>query len=258
MKSQGGENTVKSLNEINREFQLETVCRRENRRAPAARRKNSISCKPPPKAKTRWIHYISDTLYFMALGLVIFEAMTLSSKTGGPRMFFGYSYLTVLTSSMQSEIPRGSLILLKQTDADSIRVGDDITYMRDESTSVTHKVIQIYEDFQGSGKRGFETKGVNNLNPDAAVVYASNVVGVVIFHVPYLGAILSYIGENMFMVFVIFGLFMLLSFTLRLLFNPPVADRKRRKASRRAGAAAVRKRHTERRTAACSHAYGAA
>ena len=172
-------------------------------------------------------------MYFLSLIIIIFIVFIVSTKTentGGPRLILGYSYLTVLTSSMQSEIPKGSLILVKQVGADEISVGDVITYMRDESTSITHKVIDIYEDYQETGKRGFQTKGVNNSAPDETIVCQDNVVGVVIAHIPNLGVYLSYVKDNIVILIVIFVLFILLLFALRLLFGPSRAKKKRKKA----------------------------
>ena len=235
----GGDGTAKTLDEINREYQDALTRRKESRQTvyanhntpPDAPNKRSMPRDTRANAKRRWIQPLSDVLYYLGLGIVILIMMTHSAKTGAPKMLLGYTCFTVLTSSMQSEIPRGSLILVKQADPKSIQAGDDITYMRDESTSITHKVIQVIENFQGSGKRGFQTKGVNNPAPDDAIVYEGNVVGVVILHVPILGAALSFIRENLFMVFVVLGLMVLLSFALRLLFAPSDSERGRRKTS---------------------------
>ena len=161
---------------------------------------------------------ISDILFYTALFIVMLSVLTSGSKDGAPRMFMGYSYFTVLTSSMQDEIPRGSFILVRETDPQELNAGDNITYMRDASTTVTHKIIDIYENYQNSGARGFQTKGVNNINPDKDIVYEANVVGKVILVLPRVGAIISSLKENIYIVFIIFGLCVALSFLLRRLF----------------------------------------
>jgi signal peptidase len=133
---------------------------------------------------------------------------------------------------MQDAIPRGSLIVVKRVESHEIEVGDDITYMRDANSTITHRVVQIYEDYKNSGERGFQTQGVNNAAPDPDVVYAPNVVGVVLFHVPTLGAMLAYLGGNLHIVFIFFGLLMVLSFALGKLFAK--AQKPERAAARRA------------------------
>ena len=160
---------------------------------------------------------ISDSLFYMAILMILFYALT-TGTDGTPKVIMGYSYFTVLTSSMQDEIPKGSFILVKQTDPQSLQEGDNITYMRDRSTSVTHKIVEIHENYQNSGARGFRTKGVNNINQDREIVYESNVVGRVILTVPALGAAISYLGANIYIVFIIFGLCTILSFCIRGLF----------------------------------------
>jgi len=133
----------------------------------------------------------------------------------------GYSYFTVLTSSMKDEIPKGSFILVRQTDPRKLGVGDNITFMKDAKTSVTHKIINVYENHENSGGRGFQTKGVNNFEPDKDIVYAKNVVGKVALVLPAAGTAILALRENIYIVFIIFGLCTLLSFLLRILFAKP-------------------------------------
>ena len=136
--------------------------------------------------------------FFFYLALIVFVlAVYLSASTGSgaPRDLFGYSAMTVLTGSMQSAIPRGSLIVTKHVDPEAIQVGDDITFFVDATTTVTHRVVGIYTDYEGSGQRGFQTQGTNNLNPDKDVVAAANVVGKVVFHSEALGKALRLVKD---------------------------------------------------------------
>jgi len=174
---------------------------------------------PAGVKKTRTVFgIVSDALFYLAIIAVIFAAATYGAH-GAPRPVAGFSIFTVLTQSMQSELPKGSLILVHHVNPQQLKVGDDITYMRDATTSVTHKVINIYEDYAGSGARGFQTKGVDNADPDPDIVYAGNVVGRVIFHVPAAGFAIEYIVSHVYLVFIIFGLCIILSFSLRGLFG---------------------------------------
>lgn len=161
---------------------------------------------------------ISDTLFSLAIVMVLLVVLLHGSNGGEPKTFFNYSYFTVLTPSMQDEIPQGSLIIVKKTDPLELKTGDNITFMVDRSMSVTHKIVNIYENYNNSGARGFQTQGVNNANPDRDIVCEANVVGKVVLVLPLIGIILIHLSENVFYVFVIFGLCMLLSFLLRGLF----------------------------------------
>ena len=158
---------------------------------------------------------ISDVLFYLAVLIIILSALIYKGNGETPKTMMGYSYFTVLTSSMQDEIPKGSLILVKQINPQDFKVGDNMTYMRDRKTSVTHKIINIYDNYENSGGRGFHTKGVNNLYPDKDIVYESNVVGKVIWSIPVIGAILAFVGANIYIIFVLFGLCIFISLYIR-------------------------------------------
>jgi signal peptidase len=120
----------------------------------------------------------------------------LTFGSSGIRNVFGYSIYTVLTDSMQREIPQGSLIVVRKTEPEDIQVGDDITFFMDRDTTKTHRVTRVFEDYEGSGERGFETQGLENPLPDPGIVYAANVVGRVIFHAAGVGDALAWIGNR--------------------------------------------------------------
>jgi len=190
------------------------------RREPEASeiRKEQVRQKPPGK-KRGLFTAISDMLFSLAIVMILFVVLIPGSDGGEPRMIFNYAYFTVLTPSMQDEIPQGSFILVKRVNPSELKTGDNITYMADQSTSVTHKIVDIFENYENSGARGFRTQGVNNANPDPDIVYESYVVGKVIFVLPVAGAILSNLSENVFLVFIIFGLCVLFAFLLRGIFS---------------------------------------
>ena len=168
---------------------------------------------------------VSDMLFSLAIIMIVF--MVIAPVTGGgtPRGVFDLYCFTVLTPSMQDEIPQGSFILVKKTDPATLHTGDNVTFMADRYTAVTHKIAGIYENYGGSGARGFMTKGVNNPGADHDVVYAANVVGKVVFVLPKAGNVLSYLSDNVFCAFIIFGLCVLLSFLLRGFVQKPQSRR---------------------------------
>ena len=163
------------------------------------------------RIKTRGIlAVISGLLLGLMVLLVLFSVFN-SGKDGNPKTIAGYSYYNVLTASMQNEIPKGSFILVKRINPAELEIGDTITYTRDHSTTVTHKIIDIYENFQNDGVRGFRTKGTNDAIPDRNIVYEADVVGKVVFSLPAIGAVMSHLGANIHVMFIIFGLCVILS-----------------------------------------------
>ena len=179
-----------------------------------------------PKKKYGASNFAADALFYIAIAVIMVSVMTSGGSAGSPKTVFGYSYFTVLTSSMQNEIPKNSFILVKKVDPKDLKVGDNITYMRDYTTSVTHKIIEVIENYDGSRKRGFRTQGTNNANPDKDIVPAANVVGKVVYSVPTVGALILYLESNLHLVYIIFGLCMLFSFSIRGLLAKPNKDKK--------------------------------
>jgi len=143
----------------------------------------------PKKQKSRALRIALDVVVYGLLVCLVVGAIFLSR--GDRTSVFGLSFMEVRTPSMQPDIPQGSLVVVRDVDENDIVEGNDITYTRDADTTVTHRVIGIIEDFQDSGERGFETRGIDNDDPDFAIVPASNVVGKVAFHVPRLGRFLT-------------------------------------------------------------------
>ncbi|MDR0287055.1 MAG: signal peptidase I [Clostridiales bacterium] len=106
----------------------------------------------------------------------------------------GVSWFHVDSPSMQSEIPEGSLIVVKRTDPSKIQVGDVITYRRSDGKSITHKVEQIIPYCGGSDSIGFRTKGTENAASDQYIVLQEHVIGVVRNHIPGLGRVLGIVS----------------------------------------------------------------
>jgi signal peptidase len=154
----------------------------------------------------------------LALAVIVIAAFSMRSD-GGPRSLLGFSLFTVLTTSMQSEIPKDSLVLDRQVDPAGIQIGDDITYLREDRSTVTHRVVGIYENYGDSGLRAFQTQGIENREPDENVVFPENVVGKVIFHNYEAGAFLRYVQEHPVPLILFAAVLLGLAFTLRHLFG---------------------------------------
>lgn len=96
-----------------------------------------------------------------------------------------------MTPSMEPELPVGSLVLVQPTAYEGIHIGDDITFVRDQNlTLVTHRVIEKDDKTQF-----ITTQGIANNSADAPVNY-QNVVGKVIFHIPYIGHFVIWISTT--------------------------------------------------------------
>lgn len=174
-------------------------------RAPAKREKlQKREEEEEPSRKKRFFKTAGTILFYCSLVFLVVSALFIRATSSSPRSLAGFTGMIVLSGSMQSEIPQGSLVIAQQVDPETLQIGDDITFMANQTTTVTHRIIGIIEDYEGTGQRAFETQGVMNARPDAQPVPAVNVVGKVIWHSLIMGQIASFIGEYwMFLLFVL-------------------------------------------------------
>ncbi|HEY8300928.1 MAG TPA: signal peptidase I [Jatrophihabitans sp.] len=87
---------------------------------------------------------------------------------------------TVLTGSMGSALPPGSLAFDRPVDPGALRVGDIATYREPDGHLVTHRIV-------GIDNGAFEFRGDANPVPDPLPVRSDQIVGRVWFDVPGLG-----------------------------------------------------------------------
>lgn len=151
-----------------------------------------------PKKKRSTLSIIGNVIFYIVLALVVAAAVISGSANSGgaPRTVAGYAIFNVLTESMQAEIPKDSLVLTYHCPAEELQIGDDITFLANKTTVVTHRIVDIIDDYEDTGERAFITQGIMNPEPDvfAPIPYV-NVLGKVIFHNYVLGVILSFLKQ---------------------------------------------------------------
>lgn len=101
----------------------------------------------------------------------------------------GFTARVVLSGSMEPAISTGSVIFTLPRDA--YEVDDVITFRSDARavTPTTHRVVEVKPDPLGNI---YTTKGDANDTNDLATVRQGQVMGKVLFHVPYLGYVLDF------------------------------------------------------------------
>lgn len=124
----------------------------------------------------------------VAVALVVLLAILLV----GARLV-GLQVFTVLSGSMEPTYHVGSLIYVKKVDPYAIEVGQPITFLLDEDTIATHRVVGIVPDEEDPTVIRFRTKGDANDAEDGSLVHYKNVVGTPIFSIPRLGYVANYI-----------------------------------------------------------------
>ncbi len=107
--------------------------------------------------------------------------------------FVGLKPYSVLSGSMQSVYPTGSLLYIKGVNPETLKVGDVITYKMAGGTLCTHRIIEIVPDEDNPDIVRFRTKGDENDTADPLVDY-DKVVGKAVFCIPLLGYLATYMA----------------------------------------------------------------
>ena len=107
--------------------------------------------------------------------------------------FAGIQVFSVLSGSMEPVYHVGSLIYVKSVDPYKLESGDVITFMLDEDTVATHRIVDVIPDEEDPTVIRFQTKGDANSAVDGSLVHYKNVVGSPIFTIPKLGYVADYI-----------------------------------------------------------------
>ena len=110
----------------------------------------------------------------------------------------GFQLFTIMSGSMEPNYKTGSLAYVRSVNPETLRGGDVITYLVNDKTVVTHRIIEVIEETEADGKtvRRFRTQGDANSSPDAKLVHENNVVGKLAFAIPFLGYLSFYIQRS--------------------------------------------------------------
>lgn len=100
--------------------------------------------------------------------------------------FLGYQVYTVVTGSMEPEMPVGSLVYIQRTDAAQAQPGEIVAFYgaRDSAAIITHRVV---ENRVVMGE--IITKGDANQTNDMNPVEYENFIGTVTVSIPKLGSV---------------------------------------------------------------------
>ena len=116
------------------------------------------------------------------VGLVVVLALLLV----GARLF-GMQVFTVLSGSMEPTYHVGSLIYVRDVDYRELKEGDVITFMMDEDTVATHRIMGVVPDENDPTVLRYRTKGDANDAEDGTLLHYKNVIGSPVFTLPKLG-----------------------------------------------------------------------
>lgn len=108
---------------------------------------------------------------------VLVAAVALLALLMGGVRLVGLSPYVVLSGSMEPAYQTGSLIYVKKVDPFTLQAGDVITFMMNEDTVATHRIVGVVPDEEDSTVIRFRTKGDANEFEDGTLVHYKNVIG---------------------------------------------------------------------------------
>ena len=124
--------------------------------------------------------------------LLVAAVAILAILLAGVRVF-GLQVYTVLSGSMEPTYHTGSLIYVKKVDYKELKDGDVITFMLDEDTLATHRIVGVVPDENDAEVLRYRTKGDANDAEDGSLVHYKNIVGSPVFSIPKLGYFADFI-----------------------------------------------------------------
>jgi len=105
----------------------------------------------------------------------------------------GVQVFTVLSGSMEPTYHTGALLYVKSVDHTELEAGDVITFMINEDTVATHRIVEVVPDETDPSVLRYRTKGDANEVEDGSLVHYKNIIGSPIFSIPYMGYVANYI-----------------------------------------------------------------
>lgn len=137
---------------------------------------------------------IAKKIWDTVCTLVVVAAVLLAMSLVGVRLV-GFQVFTVLSGSMEPVYSPGDLIYVKKIAAEDIVPGTILTFMVNEDTVATHRVVGAVQDETDPELVRYRTKGDANDMEDGTLVHPNNVIGTPVLCVPKLGYVANYISS---------------------------------------------------------------
>ena len=138
-------------------------------------------------------------MVILAVGMMVFTVISVSTFDRADRKLFGYKAFIVLSDSMsKTDFNAGDLVLVKEVDPATLQEGDIIAYTSQNSSNpgetVTHKIRALTTN--ENGEPGFITYGTTTDTDDETVVTYPYVLGKYSSHIPKVGTFFQFLKST--------------------------------------------------------------
>lgn len=147
---------------------------------------------------------IGGIILAVAVFMVFYRPVPLAGDT---------HYLVVQSGSMEPALPVGSVVVVKPVDPNKLQKNEIIWFKLSGPQSITHRIIDITDE-------GFITKGDANKAPDNFILEKKDVIGRVVFTIPYLGYLNHFVKTPLgFILFMILPATIIIAEKIRTIIN---------------------------------------
>ena len=135
-------------------------------------------------------------MVLLAVSMMIFTVVSVTTFNRNDRDLFGFKMYIVNSDSMsRTDFNAGDLILVKEVDPNTLKEGDIITFMSQDTDhfgeTVTHKIRRLTTDAEGNP--GFVTYGTTTDVDDETIVTFPYILGKYETHIPALGTFFNFL-----------------------------------------------------------------
>lgn len=132
----------------------------------------------------------------IAVGMMIFTLISVSTFDKTDRNIFGFKFFIVTSDSMAAtDFDAGDIAISKNVDPKTLKEGDIITFLSQDHDNfgevVTHKIRRLTTD--ANGRPGFVTYGTTTDTDDRTVVTHEYVVGQYVGRIPKVGSFFMFL-----------------------------------------------------------------
>ena len=135
-------------------------------------------------------------MVLLAVSMMIFTVISCTTFNRNDRSLFGYKMYIVNSESMAAtDFNAGALIFVKEVDPATLKEGDIITFMSQDTDSfgetITHKIRKLTTDAEGNP--GFITYGTTTDTDDETIVTYPYVLGQYQSHIAGIGTFFNFL-----------------------------------------------------------------